>query len=595
MIVPMKKVNILCEAHDAESTVRSLRALGVMHVEHENAPESTNITKLREQVGVINSALDVLNQVGSSEKERIPQEPLLNKDWREVAGQILDSRKRYEQLEIASRGVIGQIQEWEGWGDIEPSEVQFLQERGVYIRLFLVPLKEVKYFPDDVVVKTIFATGDIAHCVAIARRRFECPYPEIALPKQSVSAMKRQLQEMNEGMESARKDLLSYARYRDSLSKIRRELEKEIEFQEVLSGMGRDGPISYVTGYIPFDVEAQLIAEARKKRWGVLINDPSDIDEVPTLIRNPKWASLIKPVLGLLGLTPGYRELDVSIPFLVFFSLFFGILIGDAGYGVAYILITLILQKVVLKNWILENPDLKTTFSLFYLLGCSAVIWGVLTGVFFGQTWLLNIGYVPPVPELNDPSFIQTFCFFIGALHLSIAHSWRAVLKFPSLTFLSDIGWICVLWTAFFLARYLILGEAFPSFGMGLISAGVLLVIFFTHPQRNVLKGIGTGLATVALSLMNNFTDVISYIRLFAVGLATLAIAETTNTLAFGFGNGIVALVASAVILITGHGLNIILGPMSVLVHGVRLNVLEFSGHANVTWSGTAFDPLKEE
>jgi len=595
MIVPMKKVNILCEAHDAESTVRSLRALGVMHVEHENAPESTNITKLREQVGVINSALDVLNQVGSSEKERIPQEPLLNKDWREVAGQILDSRKRHEQLEIASRGVIGQIQEWEGWGDIEPSEVQFLQERGVYIRLFLVPLKEVKYFPDDVVVKTIFATGDIAHCVAIARRRFECPYPEIALPKQSVSAMKRQLQEMNEGMESARKDLLSYARYRDSLSKIRRELEKEIEFQEVLSGMGRDGPISYVTGYIPFDVEAQLIAEARKKRWGVLINDPSDIDEVPTLIRNPKWASLIKPVLGLLGLTPGYRELDVSIPFLVFFSLFFGILIGDAGYGVAYILITLILQKVVLKNWILENPDLKTTFSLFYLLGCSAVIWGVLTGVFFGQTWLLNIGYVPPVPELNDPSFIQTFCFFIGALHLSIAHSWRAVLKFPSLTFLSDIGWICVLWTAFFLARYLILGEAFPSFGIGLISAGVLLVIFFTHPQRNVLKGIGTGLATVALSLMNNFTDVISYIRLFAVGLATLAIAETTNTLAFGFGNGIVALVASAVILITGHGLNIILGPMSVLVHGVRLNVLEFSGHANVTWSGTAFDPLKEE
>ena len=441
----------------------------------------------------------------------------------------------------------------------------------------------------------VFATGDIAHCVAIARREFECPFPEIALPKQSVSAMKRQLLEMNEGMESARKDLLSYARYRDSLTKIRSELEKEIEFQQVLAGMGRDGPISYVTGYIPFDVEAQLIAEAREKRWGILINDPSYIDEVPTLIRNPKWASLIRPVLGLLGLTPGYRELDVSIPFLIFFSLFFGILIGDAGYGVAYILITLVLQKVVLKKWVLENPDLKTTFSLFYLLGCSAVVWGVLTGVFFGQTWLLALGYVPPVPELNDTNFIQTFCFFIGALHLSIAHSWRAVLKFPSLTFLSDIGWICVLWTAFLLARYLILGEAFPSFGLWLIAAGISLVIFFTHPQRNVLKGIGTGLATVALSLMNNFTDVISYIRLFAVGLATLAIAETTNTLAFGFGNGIVALVASVVILITGHGLNIILGPMSVLVHGVRLNVLEFSGHANVTWSGTAFDPLKEE
>ncbi|HII76984.1 MAG TPA: V-type ATP synthase subunit I, partial [Methanolinea sp.] len=97
------------------------------------------------------------------------------------------------------------------------------------------------------------------------------------------------------------------------------------------------------------------------------------------------------------------------------------------------------------------------------------------------------------------------------------------------------------------------------------------------------------------LSLVNNFTDVISYIRLFAVGLATLAIAETTNSLAFGFGDGIVALVVGVVILITGHGLNIILGPMSVLVHGVRLNVLEFSGHANVIWSGTAYEPFKEE
>ncbi|MBS1193828.1 MAG: V-type synthase subunit, partial [Methanomicrobiales archaeon] len=99
---------------------------------------------------------------------------------------------------------------------------------------------------------------------------------------------------------------------------------------------------------------------------------------------------------------------------------------------------------------------------------------------------------------------------------------------------------------------------------------------------------------TIALSFMNNITDVISYIRLFAVGLAGLAIAETTNMLAGQFGTGIVAVVAGIVILIFGHTLNIILGPMSVLVHGVRLNVLEFSGHANVTWSGVAFEPLKE-
>ncbi len=142
--------------------------------------------------------------------------------------------------------------------------------------------------------------------------------------------------------------------------------------------------------------------------------------------------------------------------------------------------------------------------------------------------------------------------------------------------------------------RTVILGETFPPWGIWLFATGIVLVILFTSPQANVLRGIGDGLGTVVLSLMNNFTDVISYIRLFAVGLATLAIAETTNMLASGLGEGVVALAAGVVIILIGHSLNIILGPMSVLVHGVRLNVLEFSGHANVTWSGFTFEPLKE-
>ena len=595
MIVPMKKASILCEARDADSTVKTLRRLGVMHVEHQNTPGNVDITGLEEQVALIDSTLDVLDQVAASEKEIPNEETLLDADWKAVADRVIELGRRNDQTEILSRGIIAQINEWERWGDIDAAEIRELSEKGIHLSLCQVPRKEIKNFPDDVVVRTIFTTGDIANCAVISRRAFECPFPEITPPKQGVSALRRQLQDMTAGIELARRELLFCARYRNSLSAIRIALEREIEFHQVLSGMGREGEINYVTGYIPNDAEEQLIEAAREKKWGVMITVPSDIDEVPTLLRNPKWVSLIKPVLDLLGLTPGYRELDISLLFLVFFSIFFGILIGDAGYGVVYILITLVLQKVVLKSWVLDHPEMKTTFALFYLLGACLVIWGLLTGVFFGQSWLLELGYTPVVPQLNDPQFMQTFCFFLGALHLSIAHLWRVILKFPSLRLLADIGWICVLWTAFFLARTLILGDPFPLLGIWLIIAGIVLVILFTHPQRNVLKGIATGLGTIALSLVNNFTDVISYIRLFAVGLATLAIAETTNSLASGFGDGIVALVVGVVILITGHGLNIILGPMSVLVHGVRLNVLEFSGHANVIWSGTAYEPFKEE
>ena len=102
---------------------------------------------------------------------------------------------------------------------------------------------------------------------------------------------------------------------------------------------------------------------------------------------------------------------------------------------------------------------------------------------------------------------------------------------------------------------------------------------------------IGGGLGTVALSLVNNFTDVVSYVRLFAVGLAGIAISDTVNALATSFGgNPLVKIL----ILLVGHTINIVLGPMSVLVHGIRLNVLEFSGHAGLSWSGIAYKPLKE-
>ena len=587
MIIPMKKATILFESRDAEATVKYLRTLGVLHVEHQNLPEGRDISALQEKVALINSSFDVLNRAILLEKNIQPQNNIIG-DWIPVANHIIDLGKRNEQLESLSRNIIGQINEWERWGDVDLIQIQDLSQNSIYLKLYQVPIKEIGSFPDDVVVKTIFTAGDIAHCVAISRRQFECAFEEIHPPKEGLFLLKKRLSDNDKAMELIKGEIIESASFYENLLGIKNKLEKEIEFQQVLIGMGKEGAISYVTGYIPFDVEAHLIAEAKINKWGIVITEPSDGDNVPTLLRNPKWVGMIKPVLGLLGLTPGYHELDVSMLFLIFFSIFFGILIGDAGYGLVYILLT-VLFAIWLHKKMLLNTEKKTIVSLFFLLGSCAIIWGALTGTFFGQGWL-----TPLIPQLNNATFMTTFCFFLGAFHLSIAHSWRAYLKIPSLTALADVGWICILWAAFFLARTLILGEAFPPWGIWMVAAGVILVILFTHPQANILRGIGEGLGTVALSFMNNITDVISYIRLFAVGLATLAIAETTNFLASGFGNGVVALVAGVVILVTGHGLNIVLGPMSVLVHGVRLNVLEFSGHANVTWSGATFEPLKE-
>jgi V/A-type H+-transporting ATPase subunit I len=248
----------------------------------------------------------------------------------------------------------------------------------------------------------------------------------------------------------------------------------------------------------------------------------------------------------------------------------------------------LLLTRFVLSGK-LGSKQKKATL-LLYVLSSAAIIWGVLSGSFFGQQWLTGVKVSALVPMLNDAKFFQALCFFLGALHLSIAHSWRTILKLPSLSALADLGWLLIVWAAFFLARTLILDDPFPGFGKPLLFSGISLVVLFTNPQRNMLKAIAEGLGTIALGLVNSFTDVVSYIRLFAVGMAGVAIADATNAMATSSGNG----VAAVVIVSIGHALNLVMGPMSVLVHGVRLNILEFSGHAGVSWCGVAYEPLAE-
>ncbi len=592
MIVPMKKATIIVQGKDAPAVMLDLRKLGLLHVEHHNLTQSKDVNILHEELVLINNVLDIFSAAELTDMSYNRQKTTCH-DWKFTAKHTIDLWKRYDQLGAYSENLNNQITEWERWGDFEPEKIQTLFQKGIFIRFYQVPVKQLNEFPADVVVKGIFIKDGLAHCAVVSRKNDNFPYKEIALPKQSLSSMRQRLAEDKNAMLIIKDEIRKVYEFCDEFHDVKNNLVKEIEFRQAINGMGKSGSLVFVSGFVPGDSVDLLVEQAKAKQWAYVINDPKEEDSVPTLIRNPKWISIINPVFKLLEIVPGYRELDISLLFLIFFSLFFGILIGDAGYGLVYFIITFLIERRVKKTK--KTSAQQFDFFLFYVLSFCAIIWGLLTGSFFGQAWLAKTGLKPLVPALNDTKNIQSFCFFIGALHLTLAHSWRAILKFPSLTALADIGWAFVLWAAFFFAKLLILSDVLPFYANWLLIIGIILVVFFTNPQKNILKTVGEGLGTLALSLMNNFTDVVSYVRLFAVGLAGVAIADTFNNMAAGVGTGnVIAILASVFIIVAGHALNLVLGPMSVLVHGVRLNVLEFSGHASVTWSGFGYKPLKE-
>jgi len=318
-----------------------------------------------------------------------------------------------------------------------------------------------------------------------------------------------------------------------------------------------------------------------------MIEEPEKTDEVPSLIRHPFWVKPIKAVMDVIKIVPGYREQDISAFFLIFFSVFFAMLIGDAGYGVIFLALTLFARSKM-------KAAPAYPFVMLSLLSVCTIVWGTLTGNYFG----MPSRYAPlsdyQLAWLMEDNNVMMLCFTIGAIHMTIAHLWRFILLAPSRKCLEQIGWIAVLWSMFFIARMLVVQVPTPSFTYVLLVVGILLVALFMYANKAELKSQWINLAMLPLSLVSALVDVISYIRLFAVGLASLKVASSFNDMALGVGfNHIVAAFFASLILVLGHALNIVLCALAVLVHGIRLNTLEFSMHMGLEWAGTPFKPFK--
>lgn len=589
MIVRMKKAAILIQAKDAYASLEELRALGLLHIEHQKAPAGRNISVIKEEIAVIDEAAGILSGISVLEKPLNTAGRELE-DCKSAASHIIDLRKRINQLEDFSNNLVNTISQWEKWGDFEPESLRELANKNVFIRLCQIPLNELKTPPPQVIVKKVSVNSGIANCAVISLNAKKPPFKEVPPPKMSLKDMRVRLEHDHEAIASLNTQLFEQLIYKKHLEDRKMSLENELVFQEALAGMGQSAALAYFIGYAPDDALSPLLEAAKKHSWAIEVKEPSQEDNIPTLIRNPRWVNLISPVFKMLEVVPGYAELDISLWFLVFLSVFFGILIGDSGYGAVYFALTLLFHNKFRKR--LKD---KTVFILLYLLSSCAIIWGVLTATYFGQEWL-PASVKPLIPALRNDRSMQAFCFFLGALHLNIAHCWRAIVKLPAFAALADLGWMLILWGSYFLARLLILEYSFPAFANWLFIAGTVLVIFFSSPNKNPLKAACAGLGAFFLSVVNTFTDVVSYIRLFAVGLAAVAVADAFNKMALDLGWGsLTAGFLASLALFAGHALNILLGPLSILVHGVRLNVLEFCSHVDVKWSGFSYNPLRNQ
>jgi len=582
MIVEMKKVTLLVSAKEKLTAVEKLRSLGVMHIKYINQPVSGDINELESRVSDAEKALFLLGEAETQKDIQDHQAP-------ELISKILELDKNRENLNNERAEKKDMYRWFQEWGRVSLKSVRELGDAGVYIRYYIAERHHFEELPEDKHVHIVEQDKNIVKFALVTRDPEErLALPEARMPEVEVEELENDIAELEDQINQIKNQLSEYNQYTKALQAYRTNLTKQLELHRVLHSMGDEGAFTYLQGFIPYDQVPDVEKTADREGWGYIVDDPDDPREVPTLIRNKKPIRIVQPLYDFMGTLPGYNEMDVSLVFLVFFSIFYAMLVGDGGYGLVFLIGTYWASKKF------KNAP-REPFFLFYVLSITTILWGLITGTWFGSRYLANLPFLEPfiidrIYSFNESSeainFLMKLTFIIGGIQLAIARLMSAAKKIPSPTFIAEIGWVFILGCVYFVANNLVLGEPMPNYAMTLLIIGSVLVAVFANFQKNILKGFLITLGNLPLDIIGSFSDIVSYIRLFAVGVASVTVAYSFNDMAGG--------VLAPLILVFGHGLNILLALMAVIVHGIRLNMLEFSQHLGQEWTGKEYQPFKE-
>ncbi len=603
----MRKAFLVVMERDKREALASLRRLGLLHLEPLSG-SGKDYEDLSAAKAAIQEAMGLLAEF----KAEPAATDMSLRDGLDLAEALRRSDAEIKAALDEALALSREIERVRSWGDFDPSLLTAIAGAGRALRLVEVPAKKYARLSAELDCIRLGEAKGLARVAVLAgpEKDLGADCIEFKAPERSLSDLEAELLDARSRAKAAREAIAAKAPMAKALSSALGKAERELAFERARSGMPTDEGVAWLSGWVPAKDEARLSDAAAKAGWGLLYDDPLDDEQPPTLVENPPLVRVIQPVFDFLGTVPNYREYDISGLFLLFFVIFFAMIFGDGGYG-SLMLAAGIGAAVSSKR---KTGRVSDPVRLLLMLASATVAWGVLTASWFGipadrlPSLLLRLA-IPAISSANVESGdnVKLVCFSIGLVQLVIAHGKNVLRDRGSLRFLGQLGQGAMVFGIYWIVLNLVISAArypIPSWSLATIAAGFTLNVLFGSFDESkglaggILASLVSSLANVVsifLGVVNIFADLVSYIRLWAVGLAGVGISQTVNQMAGPMlGKLSLWILGGVVLLGFGHGLNIILSVLSVIVHGVRLNMLEFSGHLGMEWSGYSFEPFKE-
>ncbi len=601
MISKMKKLAFLIYHKDYDTFLEQVRNLGVVHVVTKSQGEAENqdlqaTIRLSARYAAAIKLLEGMNVKAADKTSG-------NADKGE---QVLDKLEALQQHDAETNHRIQAIEKeitaMEPWGDFKTESLKRLRDAGYEVGFYICSDKvydeewETQYHAvviNHIGSKVYFVTvTPVTETVSLdveSAKIADRSLSEIIQEKEKLDAERAETENaMKELAENSIPDLKA-AQVRTS---------QLVDFDKVkLSADSLAGnKLMLLEGWAPAENAQQLNDFLKSSEVYYEISDPVPGDNVPIQLNNKGFFKLFEPIMKLYML-PKYNELDLTPFFAPFFMLFFGLCLGDTGYGL-FILLGISGYRLIAKS---ISPSMKPILTLVQLLGLSTAICGLLTGTCFGfNLYDINVPFIQKMKEviMLDNQQMFNLSLILGAIQIIFGMTLKAVnqaIQFGFKYAISTIGWLLVLVStavAFAAPGVMAMGG---TLHLAILAVGGLMVYLFNSPGKNIFLNIGLGLWDTYNMATGLLGDILSYVRLFALGLSGGILAGVFNSLAVGMSpdNVIAGPIVMVLIFVIGHSINIFMNVLGAMVHPMRLTFVEFFKNSGYEGGGKEYKPFK--
>ncbi|MBK6963522.1 MAG: V-type ATP synthase subunit I [Bacteroidales bacterium] len=584
----MKKYAFLVYHADYEAFLQKVREIGVVQVV-ESGNETTDTIQERY---VLSSRISDLVRMLKARKQE-PRAPEKAVDGIELINRLQELKSEQEKLTHHIAALNKEIAQAEPWGDFSPQLLSSIAKAGYKARFFSCPERKFdESWNSGYYISEISRKQSIIYFVLFQEKDqvADIDAEEMRIPEHSVNELLEHRLDIRKKLAETGRELDEMAAlYLPDLEKAKTRVLSDAQYESVLLNTLReaDDKLMILNGFVPETGETVLKSWLDETGYVYYTERPVPDDHPPVLLKNSRFAKLFEPIGSLFSL-PSYNELDLTPFFAPFFMMFFGFCMGDVGYGLLLVLVGIFMKKRV-------APAIRPFLTLAVYLGIATMFFGVVTGTIAG----FEMEKIPMFGALKGRMRSDQQIFYlalaIGLFQILFGLGIQAYSKYKQFGFayaVSPLGIIIGVLALLDIALIKqggIISKIFLYISLGMI-------VLWSDPNLGIFGRLGKGVWDLYGIITGIFGDTLSYIRLFALGASSGILGFVINSISLPLLDSIPVLgpILFVIVMVVGHGANLMLAGLGSFVHPMRLTFVEFYKNAGFIGGGKKYKPFSK-